>query len=99
MKKIVKANPMIASYPLAELTAILIKDKGLHEGLYNLAIEFKIAVGGVGPNPESQYPGAMVGISGVGLTKTPREKANAQTVDAAEANPAPKKTAIKKKKV
>lgn len=83
---------IIAKLSLAELTALLIKNQDLHEGLYNIAITFQIGVGAVGPkNEQGALPGASIGISGVGLSKTPPEKANAQTVDAAKVNPAPKR--------
>ena len=91
-------NPnRIADFSLIEMTEILIKHKGLHEGLYNLSLEFQIAVGAVGPAPESICPGAMIGVSRIGLSKTEQEKANIHTVNAAEVNPAPKKRARKNK--
>lgn len=85
----------IAEFSLVELTEILIREKGIHEGLYNLSIQFQIAVGAVGPSPDL-IPGAMVGVKGIGLSKTEKEKANDQTVDAAKVNPAPKKKKKKK---
>ena len=91
-------NPnLIADFSLIEMTEILIKNQGLHEGLYNLSVQFQIAVGAVGPSPESICPGAMMGISRIGLSRTKKEKANIHTVNAAEVNPAPKKRARKKK--
>jgi hypothetical protein len=90
-------NPnQIADFSLIEVTEILIKHQGLHEGLYNLSLQFQIAVGAVGPSPELITPGAMLGVSRIGLAKTEKEKANPQTVDAAEVNPAPKKKNKKK---
>jgi hypothetical protein len=91
-------NPnLIADFSLIEMTEILIKNQELHEGLYNLSVQFQIAVGAVGPSPESICPGAMMGISRIGLSRTKKEKANIHTVNAAEVNPAPKKRARKKK--
>lgn len=91
-------NPnQIASFTLVEMTEILIKKQGLHEGLYNLSVQFQIAFGAVGPSPELISPGAMMGVSGIGLSRTDKEKANIQTVDAAKVNPATKKGARKKK--
>ena len=87
----------IVDFSLVELTEILVKHQGLHEGLYNLSLEFQIAVGAVGPTPELISPGAMIGISRVGLSKTEKEKTNIQTVDAANVNPAPKKKERKSK--
>lgn len=91
-------NPnLIADFSLIELTKILVKDQDLHEGLYNLSVQFQIAVGAVGPSPELIGPGAMVGISRIGLSKTEESKKNIHTVNAAEVNPAPKKRSRKTK--
>lgn len=78
---------------LEEVGMALIKHCGLHEGLYDVAIEFQFAVGQVGPSRESVYPGAMLGVSRIGLAKA--EQKGPHTVDAREVNPAkavPKKT-------
>ncbi len=85
-----KHHDLIAEFSLVELTGLLIKRQNLHKGLYNLTVQFQIAVGAVGPSPELICPGAMIGISRIGLTKTEKEKANIHTVDAATVNPAVK---------
>jgi len=91
-------NPnRIANFSLVELTEILLKYQGINEGLYNLSLEFQFAFGAVGPSPELICPGAMIGVSRIGLSKTEKEKANMHTVDAAKVNPAPKKKARKSK--
>ena len=89
-------NPVV-DFSLIEIAEILIKNQGLHEGLYNLSVQFQIAVGAMGPTPEMRCPGAMVGISRIGIAKTDKEKATPHTVDAAVVNPAPKKRAKKSK--
>lgn len=92
-------NPnLVADFSLRELTEILIKNQGFHEGLYNLSVQLQIGVGTVGPSPELICPGAMLGVSRVGLSKTEKGKENIHTVNAAESNPAPRKRAIKTKK-
>ncbi|HIJ78795.1 MAG: hypothetical protein OEY01_06955 [Desulfobulbaceae bacterium] len=96
MQSTEKDTDLIADFSLGELTEILIKNKGLHEGLYNLAVQFQVAFGAVGPSPESTCPGAMMGISRIGLSKTEEGKKNIHTVNAAEVNPAPKKKVKKK---
>jgi hypothetical protein len=83
-KQFVPTPPEILT--LKDVTAIIIKYRGLHEGLYNLAFQFQIAVGAVGPSPETVVPGAMIGVSGVGLERVPG--AGPHTVDAAVVNPA-----------
>jgi len=97
MQSIEKNPKLIADFSLMELTEILIKSQGLHEGLYNLSIQFQIGVGAIGPSPESICPGAMVGVSRVGLSKTEETKKNIHTVNAAEVNPSPKKRPQKTK--
>ena len=82
---------------LKDVGVALIKHCGLHEGLYDVAIEFQFAIGRVGPSRESIYPGAMLGVSRIGLAKA--EQKGPHTVDAREVNPAksvPKKAEPKK---
>ncbi len=97
MQSIDKSPNQVVDFSLVEMAEILIKSQGLHEGLYNLSFQFQIAVGAVGPSPELICPGAMMGISRIGLSKTEEGKANIHTVNAAEINPAPKKRARKTK--
>lgn len=87
---------LVASHELREITEILVKHHGLHEGLYDLALEFQISVGAVGPDPASIVPGATFGIKSIGIMKT--EKEGLSTVDAAKVNPSSsaKKVASKK---
>lgn len=70
---------------LPELATVLIKHHGLHEGLFDLTIEFSIAVGAVGPSAEQRLPGAMLGVSRIGLA--PAQTTGPNTVDAARVNP------------
>lgn len=76
-------------FTLAEIAEILIKQQGIHEGFYNLSIQFQLAFGAVGPSPELTCPGAMIGVGGIGLSKIEKEQANKDTVDAAKINPSP----------
>lgn len=92
-------NPnLVADFSLTELTAILIKNQKIHEGLYNLSVQLQIGVGAVGPSPELICPGAMLGVSRIGLSRTEEGEENIHTVNAAEVNPAPKDRARKTKK-
>ncbi len=72
-------------FGLKELAGLLIKHQELHEGFYELNIEFQMAVGSVGLNPEAALPGAMLGVSRIGLTKVPTKTPHC--VDASEVNP------------
>lgn len=78
-----------------DMAEMLIRHLGISSGNYELSINFEIAVGGVGPSPDKVLPGAMIGISGFGLV--PAVVVGPNTVDAAIANPPPKKRAAKPK--
>ena len=92
-----KNSNLIANFSLIEITEILIKNQELHEGLYNLSVQFQIAFGAVGPSTEKICPGAIMGVSRIGLSKTEEGKKNVNTVNAAEINPISKKKARKTK--
>lgn len=83
-------TPVHPALGLRELTEILIKHYDLHEGQYDLLMEFQIGTGMFGPTPETLCPSAMVGISNVGLIKSANDSLSA--VDAAKVNPLKKKT-------
>lgn len=70
---------------LQQIAELIIKEQKLHEGLYDLAFEFQIGVGAVGPSPETVLPGAMIGISRIGIKRA--EKLGPLTVDASKINP------------
>lgn len=76
-------------FTLKELAAILIKSKGIKSGWYEASINFKVAIGGVGPEAEI-LPGIMIGIGGVGLAESNEENPNA--VDASKINKRSKKS-------
>ncbi|MFZ5524374.1 MAG: hypothetical protein ACOY9D_09890 [Pseudomonadota bacterium] len=95
-----KDRESVANFELREITEMLVKHLGLHEGLYDLSFEFQIGVGGIGPDPSSALPGAMFGIRRIGIINS--NKQGTATVDAAKINPisaakavAPKKPANK----
>lgn len=79
---------------LKEVTAILVRHYGHHEGLFDLGLEVKFGVGLVGPTEAETYPGAIFGVGAMFLN--PTEKKTPHTVDAAEINPAPNARARKK---
>jgi len=85
----VVASPMIYGQPLpiTEIAVLLIKHYGLHEGLFDVVIEFQIGTGLVGPSSELSVPGAMLGISKIGLSTA--QIKGPVTLDAAIVNPAP----------
>lgn len=77
----------IATLSLKELAEVLVKYYNLHDGLYETSIGFQIALGGVGPTPETVVPGAMLGVANFGLRKA--EVNGIHTVDASSVNPKP----------
>lgn len=85
-------EPVEMQLGLSALGAVLVKHFGLHEGLYNLAVELQIAAGAVGPDAGPKLPGAIIGISSIGLT--PTATPGPLTIDAKLVNPA--KTRSKK---
>ena len=87
---------LVGSHELREITELLVRHHGLHEGLYDLAIEFQIAIGAVGIDPSAIVPGAVFGVRRIGIMKTVTP--GISTVDAAEVHPpsAAKKVAAKK---
>ena len=71
--------------PLREVTALLVKHLGLHEGQWDLAFEMQVAIGQFGIQPSEALPGAMFRISRIGLM--PATQLGPLTVDAGEINP------------
>lgn len=94
-KKILPSPPVPVDSPLAmrDLAAVLVRHYDIHEGRYDLLLEFHIGMGLVGPDKAALTPGAMIGISKVGLIKSMAD--GPTTVDASIVNPK-KKTRIKK---
>lgn len=86
---------IVVAHELKDITELLVKHHGFHEGLYDLMLEFQIGFGVAGPNLLSVVPSAMVGVRRIGLMKT--IVPGTTTVNAAEVNPPvqPKKTAAK----
>jgi hypothetical protein len=70
--------------PIEVAEALVIK-MGIHEGFYELGFEFQVTIGALGQEGASVLPGAMFGISKIGLTKT--QVLTPLSVDAAIVNP------------
>lgn len=70
-----------------EVVTALLKEKGIHEGLWSLSIQFGITAANAGPNDDDLMPAAIVPVLKIGVQQT--EKVNNLTVDAAEVNPPP----------
>ena len=70
---------------LKELAELLVKHYGYHEGLWDLSVEFQLALGHLGPTPKEVLPAALLGVSRVGLTRA--NQLGPFTVDASSVNP------------
>lgn len=68
-----------------ELIEILIKFHGLHEGIWQLYVEFGLAAANVQTGDGQLSPAAIVGVNKIGLTKVDAE--NPLAVDASKVNP------------
>jgi hypothetical protein len=79
---------------MRDLAIVLVKHYGHHTGKFDLQVEFQIGMGAVGPDPKALTPGAVIGLSKIGLVQAVVD--GPSTVDAANVNPAVKKTAKKK---
>jgi hypothetical protein len=71
---------------LKDVAGLPVKHYGLHEGLWELALEVGVGVGQFGNAPDMMLPGATFGISRIGLVRA--EKEGPKSVNAAVLNPA-----------
>jgi hypothetical protein len=55
------------TYAHAELAALMIKDKGLHEGLWHLQVQFGLSAVNAGPSDQEMNPTAVVPVLSIGL--------------------------------
>lgn len=68
-----------------QLAEALVKNQGIHEGLWGVYVKFGISASNIGPTQEEILPAAIVPVLEIGIQKF--EKQNNLTVDAAEVNP------------
>lgn len=76
------------SFSHKEITELLIKKAGIHEGKWQLVTNFTLAALNAGPNPNEVIPAAIVGITSLGIQKAGEGSPPSLTVDAAIVNPA-----------
>lgn len=70
---------------MRDLASVLVRHYGLSEGKYDLMVEFQIGTGAVGPDKDKLVPGAMIGVSRIGLIAA--TKLGPNTVDASLVTP------------
>ena len=77
------------TFTYQEIAKALIKQQGIHEGLWGVYVEFGIAAANIGTAPESTdlVPAAIVPIQRIGIQRF--DEPSNLTVDAAEVNPSP----------
>ena len=79
-----------------EVVEALIKQQGLHSGVWSLYAEFGLAATNAGPSAEELNPAVIIPLLKLGLTKA--KEPNNLSVDAAVVNPAHEKSSVTGKK-
>lgn len=67
-----------------ELAEILVRQQGLHEGIWALYVEFGMVAANLGSNKTDVLPSAILSITKIGLNRAP--EVTAVSVDAAQVN-------------
>jgi hypothetical protein len=80
------------AFKYSEVIEALIKKAGLHEGKWQLIVNFGFAAANMGPTPDEMVPGAAVAVASLVLQKATADSPAALTLDAAVVNPAPAST-------
>ena len=78
-------EPTQISFSHKEVVTALIKEHGLHEGIWGLYVKFGIRAMNVGGSDEDLQPSAIVPVLTIGVQIS--DKINNLSVDAAEVNP------------
>lgn len=90
------AEAKLINYSFKELSTLMVKDQGIHEGLWGLYVRFGISAANAGQSDNDLKPTAMIPVLEMGLQKF--DEVNNLSVDAAVVNPAPSKTTTTKAK-
>jgi hypothetical protein len=100
------------SYGPKQLTEMILRDRGITEGNWILALEFGLVAANTGPSPDEVYPTAIIPVQKIGIarvsepnpmsvdaSKTLAQKGKAPPMTKAKATTKTKKTeAVEKKK-
>ena len=79
------AEPSQIVFSYKEIAEALVKQQGLHEGIWGIFVKFGIRAVNIGENELDLKPTAILPIMELGLQKF--EKENNLSVDAAKVNP------------
>jgi hypothetical protein len=71
-----------------EVLELLVKKANLHEGKWQLIVNFTFGALNAGPSPSEVLPAGMVAVASLGITKAAPESPSNLTVDAKIVNPA-----------
>ena len=74
------------TFTYKELAEVLVKQQGIHEGLWGVYVKFGINATNIGPTPKDIVPAAIVPILEIGIQRFKEE--NNLAVNAAIVNPA-----------
>lgn len=61
-------EPVQFAYDLKEVASLLLKSSNIHEGKWVLGIEFTVAVGAMGTQPDQGFPGVVVAANKLNLS-------------------------------
>lgn len=83
-------NASSYSFNHQEIVTLMLKEAGIHEGFWQLSVNFRLGAGAFGPTPEQVAPTGFVSIEGMGLQRLDPIPAEIPPLayDAAALNPA-----------
>jgi hypothetical protein len=73
-------------YKLKDVVTMMLKHQDIHEGHWQIMVNFGFGASNVGPNESDLSPAAIVPVLGIGIQKLAEK--TPLSVDAAEVNPA-----------
>lgn len=82
--------------PYTELATLLVRERGIHEGIWGICFNFGLTATNLGPDDANVLPCAIVQIPALSLHRF--EKITSISVDAAVVNPRPRESRAKSRK-
>ena len=81
------AEAAMILYTFRELAEMMVKEQGIHKGLWGIYVRFSIGAANVPQEDGELLPTALVPVKEIGLQRF--DKPSSLTVDAAKVNPDP----------
>ncbi|TKB19765.1 MAG: hypothetical protein E5V75_06305 [Mesorhizobium sp.] len=75
------------SFSHKELLQLMIEASNVHEGEWQLQVNFGFTAGNFGPSENDVLPGAIAVISQIGITRAKADAPKSLVLDAAKVNP------------